>query len=517
MVTFYTIGIILMIYFISTSTAASVTEIDWKKCGESGLENIEVEDAECGYLSVPLDYTNPTGTKIQIAVSRLKHKVSADEFQGIIVLNPGGPGGSGLSFVDMALEFPEKVRDAYDWIGFDPRGVGSTKPALYCMPDYHKGPTPDYIPRNKKLENFWLMRSESYAKACIKNNSNLLSYLTTINVVKDIESIRLALRQDQINFYGISYGTYLGQVYATLFPNRVRRMILDSSADPRSVWYKLNMDQCSGLDYNLNLWFRWLAKYDKIFQLGKTENQVAKQWNNVIKELEKNPANGTVGPTEWINVYVPVAYSQTAWTLFGLIFSRWVNYKDFSGLFLFHVMPNKLPIDNKYAVYLSVMCGDAKWPTNWKNTRRETWFTSKKAPFFTWYNAWHNAPCQYWPQQASKPVHVNGKNVGDILLISETLDAATPYEGSLEVRRRFPRARLLAKPGGMAHGLKPAVNPCVLTSVTKYLESGELPTRKSHDGPDATCPPLPEPNPEEDQQYMEKEINAVLRERFYQF
>ncbi|CAF3982423.1 unnamed protein product [Rotaria sp. Silwood1] len=516
MVTFHIIAILIMIEFVSTFTTDE-TAIDWKQCGDSGLEKIDAEDVECGFLSVPLDYTRPKGSTIQIAISRIKHKVSADKFQGVILINPGGPGSSGLSLVTIGSAFSKTVSDAYDWIGFDPRGVGSSKPALYCMPTYHDGPTPDYIPRNKQLENFWLMRSESYVRACIKNNSKLLSYMTTIDVVKDMESLRVALLQDQINFYGLSYGTYLGQVYATLFPNRVRRMILDSSVDPRSVWYKLNIDQCSGLDYNLKMWFRWLAKYNNNFQLGETENQVAEKWNDVVKELAINPADGTVGPLEWINVFTPVTYSQLPWTLFGVIFSRWVNQKDFSGLFLFHKMPNKVLVDNKYAVYLSVMCADAKWPQNWKNIRIENWLTFKKAPIFTWYNAWHNAPCQYWPQKANKPVHINGSNIGDILLIIGTLDAPTPFEGSLEVRRRFPRARLIAKPGGMAHALKPGLNQCVTTWIAKYLESGDLPTRKSHNGPDAICPPLPEPNPEIDEQHMQDEIDDVLHERFYQF
>ncbi|CAF5030220.1 unnamed protein product, partial [Rotaria sp. Silwood1] len=128
-----------------------------------------------------------------------------------------------------------------------------------------------------------------------------------------------------------------------------------------------------------------------------------------------------------------------------------------------------------------------------------------KAPIFTWFNAWHNAPCQYWPQKASKPVHIYGSNVVDILLIIGTLDAATPFEGSLEVRRRFPRARLIAKLGGMAPTLQPDLNQCVSTWIAKYLESSDFPTRQSHNNPDAPCLPLREPNPEIDEQNMQEE------------
>lgn len=113
--------------------------------------------------------------------------------------------------------------------------------------------------------------------------------------MNDMESLRKASLQDQINYYGYSYGTYLGQIYSTLYPNRIQRMVLDSSVDPRNVWFELMRKQSLDLDRNMGIWFRWLAKYDSIYHLRKTEHNVAKRWHQIMKRLEKEPANGTIG------------------------------------------------------------------------------------------------------------------------------------------------------------------------------------------------------------------------------
>ena len=165
--------------------------IQWDNCTDPDLSAIE---AECGYLSVPLDYADRYGMKIQIAVSRITHSVPSDQYQGVILVNPGGPGGSGLSLVTFFKQaLPNTVSDAYDWIGFDPRGVGSSKPALSCDPNYFVDPRPNYIPSTQNLEDIWLKRSNNYAMACAKNNRKLLAHMTTIDAVKDMESIRIAL------------------------------------------------------------------------------------------------------------------------------------------------------------------------------------------------------------------------------------------------------------------------------------------------------------------------------------
>ena len=215
---------------VSVSTVAS--GVKWGPCASTGLTKA---GAVCAMLSVPLDYSRPKGAKIQLALSMIKHKTK--KYQGIMLVNPGGPGGSGLTLSVLGQYVPNGAGDSYDWIGFDPRGVGSSKPALTCDPNYFAGPRPLYEPLTPQLERTWLARSKGYAAACGKNGGALLSHMKTTDAARDMDSIRAALRQKQINYYGFSYGTYLGQVYATLFPSRVRRMVFDGVVNPKRVWY----------------------------------------------------------------------------------------------------------------------------------------------------------------------------------------------------------------------------------------------------------------------------------------
>src|SRR4051812_9699642 len=146
---------------VSKAPSFTPKPIKFGKCGIPGFDEL---GAQCGYLIVPLDYKKPTGTKIKLAVSRIKHTVTADKYQGVMLTNPGGPGGSGLTLSVLGQYVPHNAGAAYDWIGFDPRGVGSSLPALTCNGNYFKPPRPQYVPTTQKLETTWLNRSKGYAK-----------------------------------------------------------------------------------------------------------------------------------------------------------------------------------------------------------------------------------------------------------------------------------------------------------------------------------------------------------------
>jgi pimeloyl-ACP methyl ester carboxylesterase len=477
--------------------------IAWGSCSDPFMQQA---GAQCGYLTVPLNYSDPSGPKIQLAVSRLEH--TSSDYQGVILMNPGGPGGSGL-------ELPEEVTPAldqdgytttvadYDWIGFDPRGVGSSLPAISCDPNYLGPDRPNYIPFTRQLLGTWLSRSQGYASDCASQSGQqtaLLHNLTTIDSALDMDSIRQALGQQQINYYGYSYGTYLGQVYASLFPSRVRRMILDSNVDPRYVWYQSNLNQDQPFQRNLGIWFGWLAKYNSVYHLGATPGAVAGTFYANEFELLANPAGGVVGPDEWVDTFLTPAYYQFTWTYYAQVLSDWVNLhnaaaaNELIGAYDGADGPGN---DNLFAVYLGVECTDAHWPTNWNVWSRDNWAIFRVAPFETWGNAWFNAPCIYWPAPASQPVHINGSGVQSTLLIDETLDAATPFTGSLEVRRLFPHSVLVAEPGGTTHAETPTgEDPCVDDTIGNYLATGALPPRNNHAEWDKTCPPPPTPVPQ---------------------
>ncbi|MDQ6816043.1 MAG: alpha/beta hydrolase [Actinomycetota bacterium] len=475
--------------------------ISWGECSDPLLKAVH---AQCGYLSVPLDYAHPSGAQIQIAVSRITH--TSDLYQGILLTNPGGPGGSGLhlnTFLIGALQQEgfSAAAAGYDWIGFDPRGVGSSKPALTCNPNYFRADRPNYIPLNIALLTFWLSYSKSYAQACAAvspQQTALLNHMTTRDAAMDMNRIREALGQRQMTYYGYSYGTYLGQVYSTLFPSHVRRLIMDSNVDPRKIWYQANLNQDIAFNRNENIWLGWLAKYDSVYHLGATKSAVESLFYATKRQLAEHPAGGVVGPDEWLDAFLPAGYFQQTWLGLAKVFSDYINRHSAdatNALIAAYQGADSPGNDNGFAVYLAVSCTDTQWPTEWSVWARDNSRVNREAPFFTWGNAWFNAPCIYWPAPAAHPVQINGRGIGNALLIDETLDAATPFTGSLEVRHLFPHSVLLAEPGGTTHADSLAGNLCVDSTIANYLLTGALPPRKPDARWDATCAPLPVPVP----------------------
>jgi pimeloyl-ACP methyl ester carboxylesterase len=444
---------------------------------------------------VPLDYSRPGGAKISLAVSRVLHTSSDADYQGVMLVNPGGPGGSGLIYSILGQFVPNGAGNTYDWIGFDPRGVGDSRPSLSRIPDYFGYNRPYYIPVTRALERTWLARSKSYADACERNAAALLPHMKTTDSARDMDSIRKALGAGQINYYGFSYGTYLAQVYSTLFPSRVRRMVLDANVDPRKVWYQANLDQDVAFDRVINIWFGWVARYDDVYHLGATRAAVRRLWYAERRHLRRHPAGGLIGGSEWTDAFLLAGYNQFFWPGQAEAFAAWIHNGDVQGLKDAYDAAVGPGDDNGFAVYLAVECTDARWPTNWNRWRRDNWRLHARYPFFTWGNAWFNAPCAFWGAPAGKPVRVNGRHVPGILLIDETLDAATPFEGSLEVRRRYPRSSLIAEPGGTSHANSLSGNACVDDQIAAYLADGTQPPRKPGNRPDAICAPLPQPVP----------------------
>jgi pimeloyl-ACP methyl ester carboxylesterase len=464
--------------------------VEWGDCENPRL--VEA-GAQCGFVVVPLDYAKPNGQKIKLAVSRVTHKGPDDQYQGPMLVNPGGPGGSGLIYAIFGDFVPNGAGDDYDWVGFDPRGVGSSQPALSCDPNFDGYNRPFYVPISPGIEKAWLTRSKNYSKDCKRAGGKLLEHMTTIEVAKDVDSIRKALGSEQINYYGFSYGTYLGQVYGTMFPERMRRVIFDGNVDPTRVWYKSNIDQDIAFDRNIKVYWEWVAKYDNIYHLGNTAAKVEKLYYSQLTKLLRKPAEGKIGPDEWTDIFLSAAYYVYGWEDVANAFASWVHDGDATGLLDLYPPPGD---DNGHAVYLAVICTDAKWVTDYDRYRLDNWITHIKAPFTTWGNAWFNGPCLTWPGKSERPLNVDGSGVESALLINETLDSATPYGGAIEVRKRFPNSVLIEGVGGTTHSGSLSGVECVDSKIAEYLETGALPERQPGNHSDVQCDPVPQPVPE---------------------
>lgn len=298
----------------ATSTSATAATyvavgIKWKKCRDGFLEQFR---ADCGFLEVPLDHADPAGATIKLAVSRVRHRGKKD--RGAIFTNPGGPGGSGTFMAGLSAFVPGNVARTYDWYGMDPRGVGDSRPALTCDAKFTKvGSRPPYDPKTDAIRDAWLAKTEKYAADCATADAaELLPHVKTTDTVEDFEVLRRTIGADKVTFYGASYGTYIAQVYATLHPDSLDKLLLDGVVDPRTPWYQGNLDQNLAFEKTIQRFFKWAAKGNKIYRLGKTRKQVEKNYYRILKKATKKPKL-KVGPDEISDVTLSAGYGAYAW------------------------------------------------------------------------------------------------------------------------------------------------------------------------------------------------------------
>ncbi|MER5630611.1 alpha/beta hydrolase [Streptomyces nitrosporeus] len=472
------------------SAPRAAAPLTWTGCATKAYPALQ-----CSTVRVPLDHDDPSGQQITLALSRVPH--TAGTSQGPLLVNPGGPGGSGLSMAGfVASALPAGLAAQYDVIGFDPRGVGKSTPALDCVPG-HFGPVrADTVPDSPAAERKNRERASAFAAACGEKHGGLLPHMDTASAAKDLDVIRRALGAERISYFGYSYGTYLGAVYAKLFPERVRRLVLDSNVDPDGVWYEDNLGQDHAFDARHKAFAAWVAKHDAAYRLGTDPAEVEAAWYRMRAAVKQRPAAGAVGAAELEDTFLPGGYYNGYWPLLAEAFAAYVNegdeealaaaYEDFAAV--------DASGDNGYSVYTAVQCRDAAWPRSWRTWREDTWRAHRKAPFMSWSNTWYNAPCASWPVEPLEPVRVANHEIPPALLFQATDDAATPYEGGVVMNRRLKGSSLVVEEGGGNHGISLSGNECLDRYLTGYLADGTLP-RAGGSGPDAVCDALPEPEP----------------------
>ena len=451
---------------------------------------------DCTTLSVPLNYADPGGRHISIALDMVPATAPPSQQQGVLVVNPGGPGATGLPWAPvLAQGLSPSVAREYDIVGFDPRGTGSSVPALNCDPGFFSGPRPNYVPASAAAEQVLIGRAKTYADDCERSFGWLLPYMTTQDMARDLDAVRAAFGVAKISLYAFSWATYLGQVYATLFPGHVRRMVLDSTVDPTGVWYTDNIDQDYAFQRNIEAFFAWVASYDGTYQLGSTAAQVQAAYYRARNQLLAQPANGTIGADELDDTFVTAGYFEWLWPDLAQALSSYLNSGQASAL-VYLYQAYGATSENEFAVYNAVQCTDASWPRSWAYWTSDTELVYKTAPFYAWGNAWFNAACAFWPVKGpARPLQIKGAGLPGILMLQGTLDAATPYAGAQDAHRLLPSARMVVVEGGIDHGqsLETPTNSCVQGYVNAYLATGSLPA--SPGLVNATCPAVPDPTP----------------------
>ena len=479
---------------VPSGTAGSA--LRWSGCGN------QLAGMECASLQVPLNYADPGGRKITIALSMVPATAPKSQQQGVMLVNPGGPGASGRWLAGAtATSLSPQVAADYDIVGFDPRGVGGSVPALSCDPGYFSGAQPDYIPANAAAEQVLINKAKAYAADCEQRFGWLLPYETSVNMARDMDLIRQAFGVQKITYYGFSWGTYLGQVYGTLFPSRVRRMVLDSTVDPTGAWYADNISQDFAFQTRMNAFYAWIAKYDGNYGLGTTAADVRSAFYRARDQLKANPVSGPggqpIGPAEYDDTFVAAGYFNSTWASLASALSQYLTGGTAAGLVTaWENYAAQQENEPGQAVYDAVECADVNWPRNWAKWHADATRVYQTAPFMAWDNTWVNAPCAFWPVKGpAQPLQIKGQGLPPILMLQGTLDAATPYAGAQNAHKLLPSARMVVVEGSGNHGQSQLVPPntCVQDYLNGYLATGAVPNALGL--VNATCPAVPEPTP----------------------
>lgn len=470
--------------------------IDWDECGGVFLEF----DAVCGRLVVPMDYADPEGPSVSLAVIKVLHESPDADYQGVMFASDGGTWVPGREAATQGRYAGHDSGDPFDWVGFDPRGVGSSTPSLSCNPKVHRGDRPPYVPKTRAIMKRWVKRSTGYARKCADAaHSKLFAHLTTEETAQDLESFRKALGVEQFSIFAISHSTYLATVYATLYPERVDRLVLDGTVDPTGVHLANTRAQDIATERVARSYFQWLANHRDRYHVGKTRLKVRQKYFATMRKLDRKAAKGYFGGSELTDVFIQFGSTRAYWQGLGDAYSRYVVHGKVDRLAEFYYDPTRGVYqppyaDAEYAVRLGTQCTDAPWPHRQQKLTRASWKLHRAGnAIATWSNTWLNNPCTYWHfESREKRFVVDGSGVtGPVLMFAETYDGVTPFAGSLTVRDRFPGASLVEGVRGTTHRVSLSGMPCTDDLVATYLSTGVVPERQPGRGSDLVCPPHP--------------------------
>ncbi|CAL9389107.1 alpha/beta hydrolase [Streptomyces sp. enrichment culture] len=457
----------------------------------------------CGTVRVPLDYARPGGKQIELTVSRIRATGEdpadgrrAVPRQGALVYNPGGPGGNGLYFPLMGM-VPEwkRLAAAYDLVGYAPRGVGPSAPLSCVEPGSSvQGPTAAPVHPSEAYKRARVARARAYARGCAERTGEALRHFTSLNNARDLDVLRAALGERRLTFLGASYGTYVGALYATMFPGHVRRMVFDSAVDPdpERIWYRNNLAQSAAFEDRWADFREWAARHHAVYGLGTTARAVQRSYDEVSARLAREPAGGTVGPGQLHGAFLQAGYYDDHWPHRAHALSAYLRGDPRPLTEQAEPLPEAAAEnENARAVYLAVECNDAPWPTDWAVWDRDNTRLARTAPFETWDNVWANLPCAFWqaPRQRPLDVRTGPGELPPTLILAAERDAATPYKGALQLHRRLAGSALVTERDAGTHGIAGGPNACVNGHLEAYLLHGRVPGRR------ASCAPRPEPVP----------------------
>ena len=458
---------------VSSTGSSSLT---WTDCGDG---------AQCARLEVPLDYAHPQGKTIELALLRIPAR-DPDQRIGSLVVNPGGPGGSGVDFAgSFAAAAPGELRDRFDIVGFDPRGTGDSSP-VRCGADLDAFFALDFSPTTKAERAAFIAGVRAYSRACKRSDGRLLAHVSTLETAQDLDRLRAALGDDKLTYLGLSYGTYLGALYADRYPAQVRAMMLDGAVDPRLGFSDTVVRQSEGFERNLQHFLDDCAATGTCaFTQGADAGGA---YDSLRSRIDQNPlAVGGRSLTDSLfdtGVFNLLYGGQSAWPSLAEGLSA-AQAGDGAPLLASADDYNGRAPDGSYSpltdAYYAIQCLDGpsvarseRVTAFWKFQAR----VAKAAPRFGPFNAGTYAPCATTLAPVRRAKFPTAKDAPPILVVNATNDPATPLAGAEALARELSSAVLVTAPGeGHAQ-----VTPCIANISIRYLVDLQVP----QDG--TTCP-----------------------------
>ncbi|MGH9275982.1 MAG: alpha/beta hydrolase [Acidimicrobiales bacterium] len=438
--------------------------IAWRSCG-GGFE--------CATVTVPIDYAQPAGETLDLALVRRpagdpSHRI------GTLIMNPGGPGASGVRRVRRGFTLSPEVAARFDIVGFDPRGIGGSTP-VGCGSTVDAFRAGDLAPDTAEEMAGMAAAARAVAEECAATEGPRLAHLGTREVVHDLEVIRRAIGEPKVSYVGLSYGTLVGLLWAEAYPSSVRALVLDGVVDPRAAGDVTGEQQVPAIDEAFDAIDAACAADPTCPVLAA--GGVLASYDELARRLDAGEVSGHgVGPTQLAYAAFSATYGSERWPLLwgalagGLAgdlravaeMARW-----FTGLVT-------------YAPFALISCLDAAHPMDFDAWQSAADRAASTSPRFGRIAANELLPCAFWPAASLRPQLVRAHGTPPILVIGSTGDAATPYEQAQQVASDLERGVLLTV--DLAGHIALGDSPCAAEAATRYLVDLATPA------PGARCP-----------------------------
>ncbi|WP_330265276.1 alpha/beta hydrolase [Streptomyces griseorubiginosus] len=458
-------------------------KVRWRGCGVPGFE--------CATLKAPLDYDKPAQGDIRLAVTR-KKATGPGKRLGSLFVNPGGPGGSAVGYVQAyaGIGYPAAVRARYDMVAIDPRGVARSEP-VECLDgrDMDTYTQTDTTPDDARETTELVDAYKEFAEACGAHAPGLLRHVSTVETARDMDVVRAVLGDRKLNYVGASYGTFLGATYAGLFPGRAGRLVLDGAMDPSLPARRMNLDQTAGFETA----FQSFAK-DCVQQpdcplgtKGTSTAEVGRNLKAFFTRLDAHPiptgdADGRrLGEALATTGVIAAMYDESSWAQLREALTSAIKEKDGAGLLVLSDSYYERDADGRYSNLMSanaaVNCLDLPpaYDTPEEVERALPSF-EKASPVFGEGLAWASLSCAYWPVGATgEPHRIEARGAAPIVVVGTTRDPATPYRWARALAAQLTSARLLTYEGD-GHTAYGRGSACIDSTINAYLLRGTPPT-----------------------------------------